>query len=133
MFPFSMFHYDHCFSHCTLSMIIICLHTVIWYQVPLSDTNYLYTIICSPVSWGCRIHWLLLCREVRPLPMNVLHMNINNLIVRWSLGEYRVPLHCSQVHRVVASDRVLSMGSIERFDIKTECKQMSYAKLNCLK
>ena len=25
-------------------------------------------IICCPVSWGCRIHWLHLCRGVRPPP-----------------------------------------------------------------
>ena len=35
--------------------------------------------------------------------------------------------------RVLAFDRVLSMGQIELFDILTECKQMAYAKLNCLK
>ena len=34
---------------------------------------------------------------------------------------------------VVALDWVLSMGQIELFDCKTECKQMTYAKLNCLK
>ena len=35
--------------------------------------------------------------------------------------------------RVVAPDRVLSMGQIELFDIQTESKQMTYAKLNCSK
>ena len=30
----------------------------------------------------------------------------------------------------VAPDRVLSMDQIELFDIQTECKQMTYAKLN---
>ena len=30
-------------------------------------------------------------------------------------------------------DRVLSIGQIELFDILTECKQRTYAKLNCLK
>ena len=34
---------------------------------------------------------------------------------------------------VVAPDRVLSMGQIELFDIHTEYKQVTYAKLNCLK
>ena len=34
---------------------------------------------------------------------------------------------------VIAPDRVLSMGQIELFDIKIECKQMAYANLNCLK
>ena len=34
---------------------------------------------------------------------------------------------------VVATDRVLSLGQIELFDIQTECKQMTWAKLKCLK
>ena len=32
---------------------------------------------------------------------------------------------------VEASDRVISMGQIELFDIKTVCKQKTYFKLNC--
>ena len=35
--------------------------------------------------------------------------------------------------QIVAPDKLLSMGQIELFDIQTECKQMIYAKLNCLK
>ena len=60
--------------------------------------------IDCPVGWGCRIHRLLLCRGVRPPPMSVLYMTLNNLMVRfqqcWSFGECGVPLHChrSQVH-----------------------------------
>ena len=59
--------------------------------------------IC-PVSWGCRIHWLRLCRGVRLPLMSVLDMTLNNLMVRfpqcWCFGECGVPLHChcSQVH-----------------------------------
>ena len=34
---------------------------------------------------------------------------------------------------VMALDRVLSMGQIELFDILSECKQITYAELNCLK
>ena len=34
---------------------------------------------------------------------------------------------------LVAPDRVLSVGQIEMFDIKHVCKQMDYAKLDCLK
>ena len=68
--------------------------------------------IC-PVSWGCRIHRLLLCSGVRlPPPNECPDMTLNNLIVRFqqcrSFVECRVPLycHCSQVHwpGVVASD-----------------------------
>ena len=50
-----------------------------------------------PVGWGCRIHRLLLCRGVRPLPpTRVLDMTLNNLMVRfqecWSFGktEYHI-------------------------------------------
>ena len=34
---------------------------------------------------------------------------------------------------MIAPDRVVSIGQIEQFDILTECKQMTNAKLNCLK
>ena len=56
-----------------------------------------------PIGWGCRIHRLLLCRGVKPLPMSVLDMTLN-LMVRfqwcWSFGECGalVHCHCSQVH-----------------------------------
>ena len=33
--------------------------------------------------------------------------------------------------RVVASERVPSMGQIELFDINSVCKQMTYAKTSC--
>ena len=35
--------------------------------------------------------------------------------------------------RVVAPDHAPSIGQIELFDILTECKQITSAKLNCLK
>ena len=34
---------------------------------------------------------------------------------------------------MVVPNRILSMGQIELFNIETEYKQMTYAKLNCLK
>ena len=34
---------------------------------------------------------------------------------------------------VIAPERVLSMGEVELFDFKTESRQMTFAKLNCLK
>ena len=50
------------------------------------------------VSWGWRIHRLHLCRGVRPPPMSVLDITLNNLMVRfqwsWGFGECRTPLHC---------------------------------------
>ena len=43
-----------------------------------------------------------------------------------------VPLHPGAFWLgVVAPDRVLSMGEIELFDIKTEYKQITYAEYNC--
>ena len=54
--------------------------------------HFCYSSPC-PIGWGCRIHQLLLCREVRPPPpMSVLIMILNNLMMRFQ--------HClfSQVH-----------------------------------
>ena len=57
-----------------------------------------------PVSLGCRIHWLHLCRRVRPPPNEYPDMTLNNLMVRfqqcWGFWECGVPLYChrSQVH-----------------------------------
>ena len=43
-----------------------------------------------------------------------------------------LPLHPGPLWPgVVAPDRVLSVGQKELFDIGNECKQMTYAKLNC--
>ena len=39
--------------------------------------------IFCPVGWGCRIHRLHLCRVVKPPPMSVLYMILNNLMVRF--------------------------------------------------
>ena len=39
----------------------------------------------------------------------------------------------STLSRVVAPDRVLSMGQIELFDIQTVSKQMTYLKSSCQK
>ena len=46
-----------------------------------------------------------------------------------SLPSHTGPLWCE----VVVLERVLSMGQIELFDILTDYKQMTFAKLNCLK
>ena len=43
----------------------------------------------GPISWGCRIHRLFLCRRVRPphththTPTSVLDIALNDLIVRF--------------------------------------------------
>ena len=57
-----------------------------------------------PSGGGCRICRLHLCRGVRPPPMSILYMTLNNLMVRfqwcWRFGECGAHLHChcSQVH-----------------------------------
>ena len=45
---------------------------------------YVYTILTDigPVSWGCRIHWLHLYRELRFTSISLLYMPLNNLMVR---------------------------------------------------
>ena len=69
---------------------------------PICYNNTLSTV--CPVGWGCRIHRLHICRGVRPSPMSVLDMTLNNLMVRflwcWSFGGCGAPLYChrSQVH-----------------------------------
>ena len=94
----------------------------------------------SWTGWGCRIHQLHLCRGVRPLPNECLEYD-----TKQSDGEASVMLELWGMQstpsvpslpgplwpKVVARDRVLFMGQIELFDIQTECKQMTYAKLNC--
>ena len=80
-----------------------------------------YNSFC-PVSWGCRIHWLRLCRGVRPPPTNILDTTQNNQLmgvpVMLKLWQIRsTPLLPSLPSplwpEVVAPDRVLSMGQIE--------------------
>ena len=61
--------------------------------------DILYENIC-PVSWGCWIHRLLLCRRVRPPTPNVClrydtKQSDGNVPV--SFGECRVPLHCPKL------------------------------------
>ena len=55
------------------------------------------------VGFGCSIRRLHLYRGIKPLPMSVLDMTLNNLMVKLQsrrFGEEGVPLHChcSQVH-----------------------------------
>ena len=88
------------------------------------DQNYsisipLPLISCCPVSWGCRIHWLHLCRGVRPTPKRVSWYD-----TKQSDGEVPAVLEIWGMRRtpslpllpgplwpgVVAPDRDLSMG-----------------------
>ena len=64
------------------------------------------------LDWGSKIHQLHLCRRVRPPPMCVLNMTLNNLMVNLQ-GMQSTPLLLSLLGPlwpgVIATDRVLSM------------------------
>ena len=87
-----------------LVFIVVLTHACSLFSSSRLRSGFKTPLRNCPVSWGCRIHWLHLCRGVRPPPTSVLDMTLNNLMVRfqqyWSFGECRVPLHChsSQVH-----------------------------------
>ena len=85
------------------SFLSLLLWDLLAQQNPLDDkfifSTPLILVRPCPVGWGCRIHWLHLCRGVRPPPQtSVLDMTLNNLMVRfqqcWSFGECGIPLHC---------------------------------------
>ena len=61
-------HLINGFKYFYPTLIIICLYTVIWIQIFLSNTDNLNADVCCPVDWGCRIHRLHICRGVRPPP-----------------------------------------------------------------
>ena len=75
------------------------------------------------VGWGCRIHWLNLCRGVRPPPpRSVLDITLKPsngqapAVEIWRMGSSPSLLLFPGSHwpRVVTPDRVLSMGQIEQ-------------------
>ena len=72
---------------------------------------------CCTVGWGCRIHRLLLCREIRPPPYNkcpVYDTNQSDGEVPLMLELWRMPSTSSLPSpRVVAPNRVLSIGQTE--------------------
>ena len=111
-----------------------------WFPAEImTDANYADDLVnfantlVSPVGWGNRIHRLHLCRGVRTLHHECPgYMTLNSQMVRlqycWSfIAIIPGPLKPG----VVAPERVLSMHQIEIFEIYTECKQMTFAKLNC--
>ena len=97
------------FVNCFFFQLLVSFHNLsirnqVQFAYYLTSAMRLNSVIVCPVGWGCRIHRLHLCRGVRFPPTSVLHMTLNNLMVRfqwcWSFGERGVPLHChrSQVH-----------------------------------
>ena len=74
-------------------------------------------LISTQLAGGCRIHWLHLCRRVRPPPTSVLDMVLNNLIVRlqlWRFGECRSTPSLPLLPGLLSPDRVLPLGQIEQ-------------------
>ena len=58
--------------------------------------------VSSPIDWGSRMHWVHLCKRLRPTK-SVLNVTLNHLMVRlqsWSFEVYGVSLNChhSQAH-----------------------------------
>ena len=106
-----------------------------------------------PVSWGCRLHRLLLCGRVRPPTNRCLGYDTKQsdgeVLVMLELWRTRCTpplpfLRGSPWPGMVAPDRVLSMGQIElnwvimqnwnAWNITVlSFKLPTYAKLNCLK
>ena len=108
------------------------------------------SLVSFPVGWGCRIHWLLLCRGVRlPHPRYDIKQSDGEVPVMLKLWGMRcipsLPLFPGSLWPVmVAPDRALSISKIELDCIlmlnwiacnRTALifKLYTYAKLNCLK
>ena len=74
----------------------------------------------GPITWGCRIHWLKLCRGHKtPPPTRVLYMTSDGEAPHLEIWEmWSTPslpwLPSPLWPGVVAPDRVLSMGQIEQ-------------------
>ena len=63
-------------KHCSNFHFSIFFNFFFFNFFPFSN-SYFIPVSC-PVAWGCKIHWLCLCRGVRPPPpMSVLDMILN--------------------------------------------------------
>ena len=125
-----------------------------WYQSVDISTNLLYVIYhwSGPVGWGCRIHWLHLCKGIR------YSQRVSWYDIKQSDGEVPVMMELwgirstllmasfpgSRWHGVVEPDGVQSMDRIELNSvfilnwivwnrIVLTFKLCTYAKLNRLK
>ena len=82
----------------SLSLLFPLSHIFFFFSSHLSFMLFLFCLFflppSNPVSWGYRIHWLHLCKMVRPpTQMSVLIMTLNHLMMRfqtWIFGECRV-------------------------------------------
>ena len=94
-----------------LLVVYILFPSVLQYLDPISST--------CPVGWGCRIHWLHLCRGVKPPPNECPGYDTKQsdgevpavLELRGMRSTPSLPLLPGPLWpRVVAPDRALSMG-----------------------
>ena len=102
----------------TLSLSL--LPGLLWHRV-------LVSVRVSPVDWGCRIHWLPLCRGIRLPPLHKCpgydtkqsDSEASVMLEVWRMWSTpSLPLLPGPLWPgVVAPDRVLSKGKIELFDI----------------
>ena len=81
--------------HILFNQWLLCcwyLHLTYWMENSI--------IAYCPISWSCRIYWLLLCRGVRWVSWYDTKQSYGKIPISWSFGEYRVLLHCnhSQVY-----------------------------------
>ena len=107
---------------------IIMIHIILYSQKKTLKKKYVLNRLflqkyCNlkysgPVSLGCRIHWLHLCRRVGPPPNRYPGYDTKQsdgevpvLLELW--GMWSTPSLVSLWPGVVALDRVLSMGQIE--------------------
>ena len=92
-----------------------------------------FTKMVSPVSWGCRIRQLHLCRGANPPPHECSKYDIKQsddeapILEIWGMqNTSSLPLLPSPLWpRVVSPDMLLCTGQIEQ----TVCKQMADVKL----
>ena len=135
-------HRTHfCWGVRLLKQVSLIWHKTIWWW-----GSWISLVRSRPVGWGCRIQQLHLCVEVRLLnacPGYDTKQSDSAVAVLlelwWMLSISSLPsLPGPLWTRVVAPDRVLSMGQIELNWIVWNIiiltfKQRGYAKLNCLK
>ena len=100
-------------------VIMIIIIMILWFHFLSMSIQ----VLPCPFGWGCKIHWLLLCRKVRPLP----HNEYPGYVTKQSDGEASVVLELSEMcctpsllllscplwPRLITPDMVLSTGQIE--------------------
>ena len=107
MFKIELFWHLNC---------ILMLNWIIW-----NKTVFTFNSVYCRVHWGCRIHWLYLCREVRPSPNKCTEHDTKSdgevpaMLELWGMWNTpSLPLLPGPLWpKIVALDRALSMGQIE--------------------